>query len=233
MNHREVSIQHINETSLLIKVSDEIDITLAPLLAEVCRAIQQRFPEVIELTPSYTTILIEYGNSHTNMNYFCQQVHGLVTEIIQNTQESDTLCGKIIDLPVYYDLSTGADLNTVANSCKLSIQEVIAIHSGRDYTVCAIGFSPGFAFLAELDDRLAIPRKSSPRACVPTGSVAIAERQTAVYPVNSPGGWNLLGKCPLPLFDIHKTPMSPFTVGDRVRFSPINRDTFIKLGGIL
>ena len=99
--------------------------------------------------------------------------------------------------------------------------------------VCAIGFAPGFAFLAELDDQLVMPRRANPRAKVPAGSVAIAEKQTAVYPADSPGGWHVLGQCPLPLFDLSKEPMTPFSIGDQVRFVPVDRETFIQKGGIL
>jgi KipI family sensor histidine kinase inhibitor len=113
----------------------------------------------------------------------------------------------------------------------MSVEELIAIHAGRDYTVCAIGFAPGFAFLAEVDESIAIPRHVTPRSRVPAGSVGIAEKQTAVYPADTPGGWQLIGNCPVSLYDPKQTPPSPFDVGDQVRFVPIDRDSFIERGG--
>ena len=97
--------------------------------------------------------------------------------------------------------------------------------------MCAIGFAPGFAFLAELDERIVMPRHASPRSCVPAGSVGIADKQTAVYPNNTPGGWQLIGNCPIVLYDPWKHPAGLFEVGDQVRFVPVDRQTFIERGG--
>jgi KipI family sensor histidine kinase inhibitor len=108
---------------------------------------------------------------------------------------------------------------------------VIDLHAGRDYRVGALGFSPGFAYLGELDERLALPRRATPRTHVPAGSLAIAERQTAVYPQASPGGWHLLGRTAQRLFDPHQQPPCPLAVGDRVRFLPTDEATYRAAGG--
>jgi KipI family sensor histidine kinase inhibitor len=108
---------------------------------------------------------------------------------------------------------------------------VIELHSAREYRVGAIGFAPGFAYLGELDARLALPRRATPRVRVPAGSLAIAERQTAVYPQASPGGWHLLGRCAWPLFDAQRDPPCPLRVGDRVRFLPIDAAAWRAAGG--
>jgi KipI family sensor histidine kinase inhibitor len=139
--------------------------------------------------------------------------------------------GKLIELPVYYHPDVGPDLEIVARANGLTVAEVIAIHAGRDYTVCAIGFAPGFAFLADVDARIATPRHERPRAKVVAGSVGIADRQTAVYPMDTPGGWQLIGRCPVPLYDPDQTPPSPFELGDRVRFVPVERHDYIERGG--
>ena len=139
--------------------------------------------------------------------------------------------GKLIELPVYYHPDVGPDLERVACNNGLTVEEVIAIHAGRDYTVCAIGFAPGFAFLADVDARIATPRHERPRAKVVTGSVGIADRQTAVYPMDTPGGWQLIGRCPVPLYDPEQIPLSPFELGDRVRFVPVERADYIERGG--
>ena len=108
---------------------------------------------------------------------------------------------------------------------------MIELHSAVEYRVGAIGFAPGFAYLGELHERLALPRRATPRTRVPAGSLAIAERQTAIYPQASPGGWHLLGLCPWRLFDTAQTPPCPLVLGDRVRFLPIDEAAYRAAGG--
>ena len=136
-------------------------------------------------------------------------------------------------LPVYYHPEAGEDLEALAERAGMSIDDVIALHSGGEYRVYAIGFAPGYAYLGEVDSRIAAPRLSTPRQKVPRGAVAIADRQTAVYPAPSPGGWNLIGRCPVRMFDPDRDPIMPVSVGDRVRFEPIDRARFLELGGEL
>jgi KipI family sensor histidine kinase inhibitor len=148
-------------------------------------------------------------------------------------QSSTVGSGRSVVLPVYYAPESGEDLERLAANAGLSIEDVIAIHSGGNYRVYAIGFAPGFAYLGEVDERIAAPRLPTPRQRVPRGAVAIADRQTAVYPAVSPGGWNLIGRCPVRMFDPDATPSMPVAVGDRVRFEPVSRQRFLELGGTL
>jgi KipI family sensor histidine kinase inhibitor len=136
-------------------------------------------------------------------------------------------------LPVYYAGEVGEDLESLAQHAGLSTAEVIDLHSSTEYRVYAIGFAPGFAYLGQVDERIAAPRLTTPRLKVPRGAVAIADRQTAVYPAVSPGGWNLIGRCPVRMFDPDAEPTMPVTVGDRVRFEPVSRERFLALGGEL
>ena len=121
----------------------------------------------------------------------------------------------------------------IAERGKISVDQVIEIHQQQEYRVYAIGFAPGFAYLGEVDERIAAPRLATPRMKVPRGAVAIADRQTAVYPAPSPGGWNLIGLCPTRMFDPEKQPSMPVQVGDRIQFKAIDREEFISLGGEL
>jgi KipI family sensor histidine kinase inhibitor len=134
---------------------------------------------------------------------------------------------------VYYAADVGEDLESLAQHAGLSTAEVIDLHSSTEYRVYAIGFAPGFAYLGQVDERIAAPRLTTPRLKVPRGAVAIADRQTAVYPAVSPGGWNLIGRCPVRMFDPDAEPTMPVTVGDRVRFEPVSRERFLALGGDL
>ncbi|MEZ5502882.1 MAG: 5-oxoprolinase subunit PxpB, partial [Halioglobus sp.] len=140
---------------------------------------------------------------------------------------------RTVVLPVYYAAEVGADLEALARRAGLSTDQVIDLHAGTLYRVYAIGFAPGFADLGQVDERIAAPRLATPRASVPCGSVAIADRQTAVYPAQSPGGWNLIGRCPVSMFDPQSQPCMPVAVGDSVRFEAISRERFLALGGEL
>ena len=134
-------------------------------------------------------------------------------------------------LPVWYDLSVGPELTLLSQRSGLSVHDVIRRHSAHEYQVFALGFAPGFAFMGLVDEILATPRLSTPRKRVAAGSVGIAERQTAAYPVVSPGGWNLIGRTPAKLFDRERDGYSLMQPGDTVRFEPVDHAEFISLGG--
>lgn len=136
-----------------------------------------------------------------------------------------------VELPVYYSEESGPELALISQNSGLSIEEVIALHQSLTYRVYAIGFAPGFAFLGQVDERIATARLSTPRLKVPRGAVGIADRQTAIYPDVSPGGWNLIGLCPTRMFNPDATPTMPVSVGDEVRFKAISREEFFSLGG--
>ena len=152
---------------------------------------------------------------------------------LDNIVGSQQCAGRAVELPVWYAEESGQDLAAVAEHSGLSVQAVIELHSGNQYTAFATGFSPGFCYLGNISEQLDMPRLQTPRRAVPAGSVAIADRQTAVYPAVSPGGWHLLGRCPLPLFDLEQSPPGLIAVGDQVSFKPITRDEFLSLGGTL
>jgi inhibitor of KinA len=135
----------------------------------------------------------------------------------------------LIEIPVCYDAEFGFDLDRVAEHTKLSAREVVDLHSTAEYRVACIGFVPGFTFLAGLPKNLATPRRDVPRKEIPPGSVGIGGAQTGIYPLLSPGGWNLIGRTPLKLFDPLKNPPTLLHPGDRVRFRAIARKEFESL----
>jgi len=144
---------------------------------------------------------------------------------------------KVITIPVYYSTQSGLDLQRLSDEKRLSIDEIIRIdeiihlHSFKTYLVYAVGFMPGFAYLARVDDKIATPRLKHPRKMIPKGSVGIADYQTAVYPRISPGGWNIIGRTPKELFNINSKDLSPFEIGFKVKFKPITKKEYLKLGG--
>ncbi|MGL4564701.1 MAG: 5-oxoprolinase subunit PxpB [Halioglobus sp.] len=185
--------------------------------------------DLIDLVPSYASILVIYDPLKTDHLDVGRRLRAALGGLPPGVD----LEGRSVTLPVYYSAETGADLEALAARAGISIEEVISIHSGTEYRVYAIGFAPGFAYLGQVDERIAAPRLATPRLKVPRGAVAIADRQTAVYPAVSPGGWNLIGRCPTRMFDPHATPPMPVAVGDRVRFEPVSRARFLALGGEL
>ena len=218
----------------MLYFADAIDVALAPMIGRVNNRIKTEYSEVLEVTPSYTSILVELAGCDNSFDQWGESLLDIAREEIQRMfSDEQNSVGKLIELPVYYHPEVGPDLEAVAAHAGLSVDQVVAIHSGCDYTVCAIGFAPGFAFLADVDERIVMPRHSRPRAKVAAGSVGIAERQTAVYPNDTPGGWNLLGRCPVKLYHPQVTPVSPFEVGDRVRFYPIDRNDYLERGGLV
>ena len=185
--------------------------------------------DLVDLIPSYASLLIIYDALRTDHLSVSHRVRLAIEGLAAGEQGE----GRCVALPVYYAPEAGADLESLAARSGLSTDEVIALHSGTEYRVYAIGFAPGFAYLGQVDERIAAPRLSTPRQKVPRGSVAIADRQTAVYPAVSPGGWNLIGRCPVRMFDPAADPVMPVAVGDRVRFEPISRERYLALGGDL
>ena len=184
--------------------------------------------DLIDLIPSYHSLLVIYNPQRLGYQKIEQEIRDTIGRWKANNQPQQS---RIVELPVYYSPESGPDLQRIADHSGLSIDQVIELHQQTEYTVYAMGFAPGFAYLGEVDELIAMPRLATPRHNVPQGAVAIADRQTAIYPSQSPGGWNLIGLCPISLFNADKQPHSPMQVGDRLRFKSISRDEFMQLGG--
>lgn len=183
---------------------------------------------IIEIVPSYTSIFIQF-------DIFKYDYESLKEFLEKNIKFdfSDDFEKKIITIDVYYGIEVGFDLEKIAFEKSLSIDEIVQIHSNKVYDVYAIGFLPAFAYLASVDERISISRLQTPRKEVPKGSVAIANNQTAIYPQNSAGGWNIIGKTAFEVFDKNLENLSIFEVGNRVKFNPISKDEFLSQGGVL
>ncbi len=183
-------------------------------------------PFIIEVIPAYTSILISYDFTQLDE----QQIIEEVKQLLHNKSQQDGIIeSRSIEIPVCYDIEFGLDLEYLSKTKKLSTDEVINLHTNIDYFVYAIGFSPGFPYMGEVVEELMTPRLSNPRTKVPRGSVGIAERQTAIYPQLSPGGWNILGRTPIEMFNTDYDGFSYLRVGDKVTFKPISKKEFIEL----
>lgn len=208
--------------SLMVRLFDSIDEANMPWILAASQRLRAAFAgQLIDLVPSYTTLMVQFDLAPGEARQRIQLA-------LEGLQPASGDTGKRHEIPVWYHASVGPELPLLAARSGLSEAEVIALHSGRDYPVFALGFAPGFGFMGLVDERLASPRLSTPRKRVAAGSVGIAERQTAAYPAVSPGGWNLIGRTPVRLFDQAQSLLQP---GDRVRFVAVDRAEFIHLGG--
>lgn len=212
--------------SLMVRLFDEIDEANMPWLMAAAKQLREAFgAQLIDLVPSYTTLLLHY-DLHALSE---ASAIALIQRSLHNLQPLANETGTLHAIPVWYHESVGPELTTIAQRAGLSPEQVIEQHCSRDYPVFTLGFAPGFAYMGLVDQALASARLATPRQRVPKGSVGIAERQTAIYPLTSPGGWNLIGRCPLTLFSAeHGSLLQP---GDRVRFVSIDHAEFIRLGG--
>jgi len=143
-----------------------------------------------------------------------------VEDILARETFTKTQLGPVIDIPVHYGGKNGPDMETICDTAKLSVDEVITQHSAQTYRVCMMGFIPGFTFLSPAPKALHHPRLTTPRAKVPSGSIGIANWQTGIYGLESPGGWQIIGRTPLSIFDARRETPFLINAGDRVRFIP-------------
>ncbi|WP_240454030.1 5-oxoprolinase subunit PxpB [Halomonas sp. NO4] len=214
----------------LVRLFARIDEANLPWLAALTRRCEAAFGDtLVDLVPSYTTLLVVFDPLQLSPDKARCRLVELLTDLAPDDEQA--AAGEVHELPTWYDPSVGPDLERVAAHAGLSVEQVIDCHSQGVYRVFALGFVPGFAFMGLLDERLATPRLETPRRRVPLGSVAITGRQTAAYPMQTPGGWNLLGRTSARLFDRDREGFSLLQVGDRVRFVPVDRDTLQRQGG--
>lgn len=234
-----IEINPVSEDAVLIRFGEDISAEHLPRVVTMQHLITERLGNLlIDLIPSYTTLLVTYDLNQADYRQIARllgEVSRVAEAKLENTHSEHKPLGRQITIPVWYDPSVGFDLTTLAERNQLSVEDVIAIHTGKQYQVFAIGFSPGFAFMGRVDDRIATPRHNTPRDAVPPGSVGIADAQTAIYPRQSPGGWQLIGRTPQVMFDPQQPPKqaSLLRVGDEVSFQAIDRNTFLELGGVL
>lgn len=225
-----MKIEIAGHDAFIVYFADETSAEVSALIQAAVNNLKVQMAELlVDLVPSYASLLVIYDINICD--HF--EAEKRLKLALSDLSTMDTAYGELITLPVYYSIKSGPDLSVIAKQANLSIEQVIDIHQQGEYRVYAIGFAPGFAYLGEVDPRIAAARLKTPRLKVPRGAVAIADRQTAVYPAQSPGGWNLIGLCPTRMFDPTKTPTMPVQVGDRIQFKAVDYDEFISLGGEL
>ena len=206
------------DMAIVVELGDAISPQINRKVRSLTDALEQGgIPGVFDFLPTYRSVLVYYDPLQISSS----DVQEGIERLLEITEEADTCERHIVHLPTLYGGEMGADIEFVAQHTGINKQELISIHSGNDYLVYMMGFSPGFAYLGGLDERLATPRLQSPRTEIPAGAVGIAETQTGVYPMASPGGWQLIGRTPLKLFDLKRERPVLLSAGDYVRFVPL------------
>lgn len=186
-------------------------------------------PGVIETMPTFRSLTVFFDPLATSRETLIATLQPLFAA----AEGGAALAGRRWRLPVCYEGECAPDLAETARVIGAGEDEVVALHSGTEFRVYMLGFLPGFPFMGDLPERLRLPRRTEPRVRVPAGSVAIATGLTAIYPWESPGGWHLLGRCPVPLFDAGRASPSLLAAGDRVGFEPVALAEFQRLAAAL
>jgi KipI family sensor histidine kinase inhibitor len=207
----------LGDGAVTITLGDEMSQSMSDRVLGIAREIERSTALALEAVPSYAAVTVFYDPALSTYEQMCASLSDLpgAYSVADDVTPSSS---RLVRIPVTYD---GEDLDEVAHRTGLTRQMVIEIHCSREYRAYMLGFAPGFAYLGNLDSRLALPRRDSPRKRVPAGSVAIAELQTAVYPSSTAGGWHLIGRTDLEMFDIGRDPPALLAPGDRVVFERV------------
>jgi len=220
----------LGDSSFLIKVGNEISLECHKLIRALVLAInKEKIEGVVELIPAYNELMLIYNPLEINYT----KLIDTLKEIEKNLNPDSLPPSTIIHIPVCYETEFAPDLEIVAEKNNLTKNEVIKHHSSIDYLVYMLGFTPGFCYLGGMDSRIVTPRKESPRKVVESGSVGIAGNQTGIYPIDSPGGWQIIGKTPIKLFDTERD--NPFLIeaGNYIKFDSITLAEFDQISDLI
>ncbi|PKN34980.1 MAG: allophanate hydrolase [Deltaproteobacteria bacterium HGW-Deltaproteobacteria-19] len=219
-------LRHSGDMALLVEYGDAIDPAINEKVRAVTTLLKRNLPEgVLAVVPAYRSLSLLYDPLRTSPD----RLSKVLDELEGHLREVEIPPPRVVEIPVCYGGEHGPDIHVVAEHNGLTPEEVIAIHSGTDYPIYMIGFTPGFCYLGGLDGRIATPRRETPRTLLPGGSVGIAEAQTGIYPVDSPGGWQIIGRTPLRLFAPEREMPFLYEAGERIRFVPIPEAEFDRI----
>lgn len=221
------TISPVGDRAISIDFGQVIDPTINRHIRQTIERIKElQLDGIIELVPTYCALLVEYDAMLYSCSEICNIIEPTLEEGMTNTTNELVT---VVEVPTVYGGEFGPDLSFVASHNHLSEDEVISIHSGTDYLVYMLGFIPGFTYLGGMDLRIATPRLSSPRTLIPAGSVGIAGEQTGTYPSDSPGGWQIIGRTPVTMYDMSKAQAALLNAGDYVRYVPIDESEFHRI----
>jgi inhibitor of KinA len=219
-----VRFQAASDQALLVYLGEEIGAATHDRVVRLLRLLQREPIEWIRnIQPAYCSLLIAFDAAAVDHT----EVQAKITEYEARAEKIPAATARRVEVPVCYGGEFGPDLDEVAAQRGLQAEKVVELHIARTYHAYFLGFAPGFAYLGDLAEEIALPRLETPRKEVAAGSVGIAGRQTAVYPFATPGGWRLIGRTPLEMFRKDREPMGLIAIGDQVRFRPITRAEFL------
>jgi inhibitor of KinA len=230
------SLRPLGDSTVVIQLGDAIEIDTHEKVKKVTSLLEKNPQEwLVEIIPAFTTVTLYYDPmtvlQEKNKELPYEGICSILADLLSDDFENVSASHRVMEIPVCYGGQYGPDLEEVAQIHGLSPEEVISKHTNGDYLVYMIGFAPGFPYVGGLDPDLATPRRKSPRLKIPAGSVGIAGDQTGVYPIETPGGWQLIGRTPLPLFQPDKDTPSLLQAGDRIKFVSISEDEFKEMEG--
>ena len=226
----DVEIRIMGDSAISIVLGDEITPEINEQVHKISRAIvSKNLSSVSEVLSTYSGLVVYYDALKMTLDEF----KDVLTTLCQDNLQSLKGESRVVNIPTLYGGEYGPDLDDVSNILSISESEIIRLHSGHDYLVYGLGFSPGFPYLGGLSTELYCERLSTPRIDVPAGSVAIAEHQTGIYPVSSPGGWRLIGRTPVNMFDPDSSRPSLVQPGDFIRFRPVSTMEFKEISNLI
>lgn len=223
-NIDKVEVSALAEDAVIIELGTSISFeTHRKVKALTTYLDEHPFQGMIETIPAFTTVTVLYNPLQVSYAVVKSIIKQIVSDVKINLEDKP----KMIEIPVCYGGEFGPDLEDVAKHNGLTAEEVIHIHCSSEYLVYMIGFAPGFPYLGEMSERIAAPRRQTPRLVIPAGSVGIAGGQTGIYPIETPGGWQLIGRTPLPLFRPKEKIPSLLQSGNVIKFKPISKEEYL------
>lgn len=214
------------DKGFLVEFGDGIDPRINAQVRAMARAMEKNLPPgILEVIPTYRSLLFIYDPDLMDPD----RLYKLVENLDDGRDELAAESVKVVEIPVCYGGEFGPDIGNVQKASGLTQEQVIQVHAAREYLIYMVGFTPGFAFLGGLDERLNTSRLNTPRMHVPKGSVGIANNQTGMYPIASPGGWQIIGRTPLNLFAPWKKDPFLYRAGDKIKFVPISESEYNRL----
>ena len=227
-------IKPLGDTALTIHFGNRINNEISDTVFSLFQTLKQKeIPGIIDIIPAYASLTIvyditeirKYSASKTAFNH----IENIIQELLLSKHNDYLINNRIVEIPVCYHPSVGIDIEEISSFINRSIEELIYLHCNKIYRVYMIGFLPGFPYMGSIDEKLSMPRKKTPRANVSAGSVGIAGLQTGIYSLHSPGGWNIIGKTPVKLFQSNRQNPCLLQAGDHVQFIPISMTEFNRL----
>ena len=219
-------IKITGDTSVAVVFGNEISIDINTKIRAFDEALnEEQIDGVYETVPTYCSLTIHYAPEKIRYEALKERLEALLA-VSHKAQKLNTI---VMEIPVVYGGEYGPDLETVAAHNGMSAEDVIRIHSGAEYLIYMLGFTPGFSYMGGMDESIATPRLKTPRVLIPAGSVGIAGKQTGIYPIDSPGGWQLIGRTPVKLYDAHRDTPILLDAGLHVKFIPIDEAEYKRI----